>query len=371
MVARVLVIGGYGNFGGTITRRLAIDPDIQVIVAGRSAQEGQAFLATLKTAAHRPMAVQMDYRENLAETLAEVQPVVVVHTSGPYQDQTYRVAEGCIAAGCHYVDLADARAFVAGITTLDAAARAAGVLVVSGASSVPCLTAAVVDAHLAQFAELRELDYGIATAQQTNRGLATTSGVLSYAGKPFETLISGEMRTVYGWQDLHWRTLPGVGQRSFANCDVPDLALFPARYLSLRTQRFFAGLEVPLLQIGLWGLTWPVRWRLFKGLDGIAPLLLAMSRLFDRFGSDRSAFYMEMRGSDADGRERSLCFDLTAGSGDGPHIPCAPAIILARQLARSERDETGAMPCVGLIDLAAYLAELRGLDVSWQVSDTV
>ena len=45
----------------------------------------------------------------------------------------------CIAAGAHYLDLADARDFVARIGTLDAAARAAGVAIISGASSVPAL----------------------------------------------------------------------------------------------------------------------------------------------------------------------------------------------------------------------------------------
>lgn len=53
------------------------------------------------------------------------------------------MARACIALGCHYVNLADARAFVAGIDALDADARSGNVLVVSGASSVPCLTSAV------------------------------------------------------------------------------------------------------------------------------------------------------------------------------------------------------------------------------------
>ena len=80
---------------------------------------------------------------------------------------------------------------------MDRPAQANNTLVISGASSVPCLTAAVIDQYIGEFESLTKLDYGIATAQQTNRGLATTSAVLSYAGKPFTTLINGAMRTVF------------------------------------------------------------------------------------------------------------------------------------------------------------------------------
>src|SRR3546814_8733808 len=79
--------------------------------------------------------------------------------------------------------------------------RSKDVLVVSGASSVPCLTAAVIDAYLPAFARLDAVDYGISAAQHTNRGLATTSAVLSYVGKSMTMLRDGVIKTVYGWED--------------------------------------------------------------------------------------------------------------------------------------------------------------------------
>lgn len=366
MVARVLVIGGYGNFGAYIAKRLAAEDDIQLIIGGRTAEKARAFVGTLTGARNPPEWRQMDYREGLSETLEAVRPEIVIHTSGPFQDQSYTVASQCIGAGCHYIDLADARDFVVGISALDQSARANKVLATSGASSVPCLTAAVIDRYIGEFQRLTKVDYGIATAQQTNRGLATTSAVLSYAGKPFTTLIGGAMQTVFGWQDLKFRTLPDVGRRSFANCDVPDLDIFPGRYPDLKTIRFYAGLEVPVVHFGLWLLTWLVRCRLIAKADSLAPFLLRISRLFDAMGSDVSAFYMEMTGDSEAGREMTITFNLIAGSGDGPLIPCAPAIILARRLARKECTATGAFPCVGFIDLRSYLAELEGLDIRWE-----
>src|SRR5690606_40734885 len=78
----------------------------------------------------------IDINVDLTNTLKKIKPDIVIHTSGPFQSQGYEVAEACIDCGAHYIDLADGREFVAGIHTLDEKAKRAGILVVSGASSV-------------------------------------------------------------------------------------------------------------------------------------------------------------------------------------------------------------------------------------------
>jgi saccharopine dehydrogenase-like NADP-dependent oxidoreductase len=248
MVARVLIIGGYGNFGSYIARSLGRDANIRLLIAGRSAEKARTFAASLD-AFHSAESHALDICDDLAVALARIAPDIVVHTTGPFQTQDHRVARACIAQGCHYLDLVDARDFVATIDRLDAEARAKDVLVVSGTSSVPCLTAAVIDAYLPAFACLEAVDYGISAAQHTNRGLATTSAVLSYVGKPMTMLRNGEMRTVYGWGDTHAERYPGLGWRLFGNCDIPDLTLFPKRYPTLKSMRFAAGHELKLLHI--------------------------------------------------------------------------------------------------------------------------
>ena len=246
------------------------------------------------------------------------------------------MAQACIRQGCHYLDLADARDFVATITSLDARARANDVLAVSGASSVPCLTAAVIDHYVPGFARLDSIDYGISAAQQTNRGLATTSAVLSYVGKPFLALKNGRPQTVHGWQDMHAERYPELGLRLFGNCDIPDLALFPARYPDVRTLRFAAGHELKLLHVGTWLLSWLVRIGVVRSLTDYAEPLLRLAFLFDRLGSSRSGFHMYLSGLGVDGQPRKARFFLIALSRHGPYIPCMPAILLARKLARGD-----------------------------------
>jgi saccharopine dehydrogenase-like NADP-dependent oxidoreductase len=363
MVARVLIIGGYGNFGSYIARSLAGDREVQLLIGGRSAQKAQAFAASL-ISSHSAEGHALDINGDLAASFARLAPDVVVHTTGPFQRQDHRVARASIAHGCHYLDLADARDFVATIHRLDTEAKAQGVIVVSGASSVPCLTAAVIDTYLPAFARLESVDYGISAAQHTNRGLATTSAVLSYIGKPMTMLRDGEMKTVYGWEDTHAERYPGLGWRLFGNCDIPDLALFPKRYPTLKSMRFAAGHELALLHIGTRMLGALVRLGLIRSLDHCAGGLLRLSFLFDRFGSGRSGFHMVLSGAGHDGNPRERRFIIIARSGHGPYIPCMPAILMARRLARGEVAQRGAMPCVDLIDLDTYLAALDGLDIS-------
>jgi NAD(P)-dependent dehydrogenase (short-subunit alcohol dehydrogenase family) len=362
MVARVLIIGGYGHFGSYIARSLAGDAEIRLLIGGRSAAKARAFVSSLQPV-HPAEAHAIDISGDLPEALARIAPDVVIHASGPFQAQDHRVAQACIAQRCHYVDLADARDFVATIGSLDAEAKVRDVLVVSGASSVPCLTAAVIDAYLPCFARLDAVDYGISTAQRTNPGLATTSAVLGYVGKPMTMLRDGRMKTVFGWGDTHAEHYPELGWRLFGNCDIPDLALFPARYPTLRSMRFAAGHELKLIHLGTGALGALVRLGVIKSLDRHASVLLRLARLFDPLGSGRGGFHMILTGTGHDGRARQRRFHLIARSGHGPYIPCIPAILLARRLARGSLDVRGARPCLDLIDLDTYLKALEGLNI--------
>lgn len=362
MTLRVALLGGYGNFGSYIARALAGIPDIELVICGRNLAKAKEYAASLNAAVPAQAAVI-----NIADpdvALAAVAPQLVIHTVGPFQSQDYRVAKAAIACGAHYCDLADARRFVAGVATLDVDARQAGVAVIAGASSVPCLTAAYLDAALDEFATITKIDYGIAAAQQTNRGLGTASAILSYVGRPFTTLRSGAKQRVFGWQGLHSEIYPELGRRWFGYCDVPDLAIFPDRYPGLMNQRFCAGHEIAILHFGTWLLSWGVRLRLLPPLDRWSAFLLRASFLFDPLGSGRSGFHMYIDGLDKNGAPLARRHWIIARQGHGPNIPCMPAILIAKRLACAESITPGARPCLDVISLDEYLGALKGLDVS-------
>ena len=158
-------------------------------------------------------------------------------------------------AGVHYVDLADARGFVAGIGALDEEARQAGVLVVSGASTVPALSAAVVDALCAAVRSA-----GVVPASSSRPATASIRALpprnRSWARSVAPSRCQSMARTtaVHGWQGLQRRHIPGLGGRWLGACDTPDLELFPQRYPGLRSVQVFAALEVGAFHLGPVGL---------------------------------------------------------------------------------------------------------------------
>jgi len=361
-VKRVLIIGGCGNFGSYIARALAGDPNVALLIGGRSRARADEFAGALH-AINPAEGCLLDIDCDIEARLREIRPDIVIHTTGPFQFQDHRVARAAIAAGAHYLDLADARHFVASIGQLDEAAKAARVAVIAGASSVPCLTAAFIDRYKPRFTRLESAVYGITAAQATNRGLGTAAAILSYVGKPFSILSGGKQRRVYGWQGLHAVRYPELGVRLFGYCDVPDLDIFPARYPDLRELRFVAGHEVKVLHIGTWLLSWIVRLGLVKSLSPYAERLHKLSFLFDPLGSDKSGFHMFLEGEGRGGERAEVRIFLVARQAHGPNIPCIPAILLARRLAAGDAIAPGARPCLDLVGLDEIMEAIEELDI--------
>ncbi len=45
---KILVLGGYGVFGGRISERLACIPNIELVIAGRNSKKAESFSKTFK-----------------------------------------------------------------------------------------------------------------------------------------------------------------------------------------------------------------------------------------------------------------------------------------------------------------------------------
>ena len=362
---RIAVLGGYGFFGQRLVRRLAGWEGCAVLVAGRSQASAAALVAGLRgtaSAALEAVALDLD-AAGFGATLAALRVDVLVHTAGPFQGQDYRVARACIAAGVHYIDLADGRDFVAGICALDGPARHAGVAVVAGASSVPALSGAAVDRLARGMRTVRRIDIGISPGNRTERGLSTVRGILGYCGRP----IGPDGAHGHGWCG-RWRHryAAPVGTRLLSPCDVPDLALLPARYPGAPAIRFGAGLELPLLHRGMNLMAAVARRGWVRDWSAHAGWLKAASDLFRHLGSDAGAMHVEVEGLADDGGAVLRRWELQALGGDGPYVPTLAAAALLRRLRGADSLPAGAQPCVGLLDIDDIAAEARGLAITFE-----
>ncbi|MCG8492439.1 MAG: saccharopine dehydrogenase NADP-binding domain-containing protein [Sneathiellales bacterium] len=349
----VLVLGGYGNFGKRIVAAL-ISSEIPTIIAGRSSEKACDFAVGLKSD-HVSVAV-FDAFADLGKQLEDLQPSVVINTCGPFQNNDYSILETCLKHSVPYIDLADGREFVNGVVRYHEDAVRANTCLISGASTVPALSSAVIEHFKEDFSEFSKIRFGISPGQKAERGLATTQGILSYTGRPLKP-SAGSVQTRYGWQDLQKVNFPTLGARWMSNCDIPDLDLLPRKY-GFEEVRFSAGLELGIIHLGLWGLSWLIRLGFPLYLENHAAFLLKMSNFFDRFGSVDGGMFVDLEGLDKEGKPCRRKWFIEAYDGDGPHIPTIPAIILARKIAQAEPMASGAFPCLGLVTLEEYLEEL-------------
>ena len=272
----------------------------------------------------------LGWRRDLDRVLGEQSFDALVHVAGPFQGQDYAVAEACIRHGVHYLDLADDAAFVCGIDKLDEAAKAAGVLVCSGASTAPAITGAVVETAR-EFMSVERVRFGIVPGNDAPRGPALVEAILSRAGKP---IADQPGRRV--WGTLRRMNVPGLGTRWVAACELPEPKLFAQRF-GVRDTYAGAGLELSVLHLGLWLLSWLVRLRLVRSLAPFAARLTAIAERLRRFGTDRGGLRV-----DVEGPAGRRSWSLIAEGGDGPFVPVLPAAALVRKLAGGHRVARGA-----------------------------
>ena len=366
----ILVLGATGHFGGRICRRLVGEPNTRLLVTSRNLSKATIFANELGNIDSNYEVVPESIDHNSCKferDLKQLSPDIVIHTAGPYQGQSYRVVQACIAAKCHYIDLADGREFVKGFPELHESAKKSGVLAVSGASTLPGLSSAVVDYLRAEFQSIQTVEISIAPAHQTPRGKGTISAVMSYCGKSFKVLEGGTWRQRYGWQDLRWQRYPTLGKRLSGACDVPDLSLLVDYLPGVQTVTFHAALESRWEQLGLWCMGWLSRAGFIKSWIRFISLFNYMSEKLINLGKDTGGMHIRLSGTGIDGFKKEITWFLTAQKNHGPEIPCTPALILARKLARNEIALRGAYPCLGLFKLEDFDLEIKPFEVSWHL----
>ena len=361
MIRRVVLIGATGMFGRRMAARLALWPELDLVLAGRRSEPLAALSAELAAAgglARVSLAV-LD-RDRPSEVLAQA-PWAVIDAAGPFQGAGLELAHAVIDAGAHWIDLADARDYVGGFgPRLDNLARRRGVVAVTGASSTPAITGASLDRITAVWRRTDRIWAAIVPGAQVP-GRSVTRAILSWAGQPTPCLIAGHWTDRAGWSGLKRFYLPGVGSRVVSLAATPDLDLLPRRGVS--EALFYAGVQPPFLHWLLWLAAWTVRLRLLPSLGPLAGPMRFLALPLVGMGAARGGMVVVAEGVGADGAPRTARWSLAAARDAGPSVPVAPALAVLRALVAGRLTQPGAGPCVGLVDLDQITAELAHLDI--------
>ncbi|MEP7454049.1 DUF4166 domain-containing protein [Phyllobacterium sp. SB3] len=370
MRRRVVLIGATGTFGSRLAVMLANFPGIELVLAARREGGLETLRRSLEQQGAAAHIVARPFDRSQPEKLAELSPWLVVDAAGPFQDSDYRLAFTAVRLGAHYVDLADGRDYVAGfVSALDDATRRAGVLAITAASSTPALSHAALEPLVEGWRRIDDVVVAISPGARAPRGLSVVEAILSYVGRPVRVFDSAAWRTVPGWSGLRTLHMPGLGKRLVSICDTPDLDLLPERFPIRGSALFTAGLEVPVMHLGLALLGLPVRWGLLSSLHPLAKPLRALSGILALLGTDRGGMTIEAIGRDAEDRPARKRWALWAEANAGPYTPAAPAAATVRALLEGRETRRGAMTCAGMLELGDILDELAHLPIHTRADD--
>lgn len=355
---KVAVLGGTGVFGSRLAEMLVEDGHAVTLVARR-----QAPLAAMaaQIGAH---ALVLD-RSGPLQDLWDLAPDVVVDAAGPFQAygaDPYSFARLVVSRGIGYLDLADCADFCAGIADLNDLARQNDTFAISGLSSVPGLSSAVVGELVAGARAVQALDIAILPGNRAPRGRAVVQSILAQVGRPLRTVEDGRTVTRRSWSDPVTYALGRGMRRRGYRIEVPDLRLFPAAF-GARTVAFRAGLELGLMARGLAVLGW-LRARL--GLRPPAAALFLAAQALERLGTDAGGMRIEAL-CRRDNRWNREVWRLRVFRGQGPYIP---GVAVRALLRRRSQIAPGARPAVGEVTLAEAEDAMASLQVETDRSRT-
>ena len=361
----ILILGGYGTFGGRLAHLLAEEERLTLFIAGRSIQKAEKFCQSLPSGAKK-LPVFFDRNTNVEAQIRKIRPDIVVDAMGPFQvygEDPYRVVKACIANGVDYMDLADGSDFVKGIHQFDQEAKAKDIYVLTGVSSFPVLSAAVVRKLSHDMTCVKTIKGGIAPSPYAGVGLNVIRAITSYAGKPLPLIRDGNPGTGYALTETMRYTIcpPGylpLNNTLFSLVDVPDLKVLPELWRELDSIWFGAGPVPEVLHRMLIGLSWLVRFRVLPSLLPFASLFHFVINIL-RWGEHRGGMFVSVEGTNPGGERIERSWHLLAESGDGPFIPSMAVQALILQSLDGKKPAAGARPATQELEVSDYEAVFK------------
>ena len=359
---KILIIGGYGIFGGRLSRLLINQSQLTLFIAGRSIKQAQDFCQKLNSNSATVLPLYFDRNDSEIESrLRSIQPDLVVDATGPFQsygEDPYRVVKACLATSINYLDLADGSQFVKDIAQFDTQAKEKNMYILSGVSICPALTAAVVR-HLSKgLTEIYSIKGGIAPSAHVDVGLNVIRAISSYAGQKIPIVRNGQLTFSYGFTETMRYTIspPGylpLNNRHFSLVDVPDHQILRDLWPNINSIWIGAGAIPEILHRLFNAAAWLVRCRLIPSLSPLAPLFHRAIKLL-RWGEARGGMFVAIEGIDNQGEKHERSWHLIAEGDTGPFIPAMGIEAIVQRTLNGKQPTSGARAAITDLELEDY-----------------
>jgi saccharopine dehydrogenase-like NADP-dependent oxidoreductase len=231
-MGRIVVLGGCGDVGSHVVKELVASFSGSVVIADYRVAKARAMAAQLGAKAEAAF-VDANDESSLVKVLEGAD--AAVGCIGPFYRYAVPVARAAVRAGVNYVDICDDYGPVDELLSLDDAARAAGMTLITGLGWTPGLTNLLAKKGASELDEVEEIRISWAGSAADSTGLAVIMHVF-YA-------VTGDVPT---YRDGAWVKVPAgtetetvefpepLGKVPVYHCGHPEPLTIP-RYIKART----------------------------------------------------------------------------------------------------------------------------------------
>lgn len=360
---RVLLLGATGALGRRTAAELLRQPDVEELwLSGRDERK----IATLATffggISDRLRVFPLDLARDPDLRLDSRAPDVVVSTAGPVYETELAGVRASVEAGSSYVSLCDEYEPARSVRGLDAAARSAGVTVVSGCGLSPGITNLLV-AHVSpDRGSVESVDIALAASSAETQGEATARHLLYCLSLDAPVLRDGRLLKERAGSAPKLVFFPEpVGWVETFSCGHPEILTMPDTFPNLSYMQFRLGLaERVTMDMARAFSAVPV-----SAKESVRRLFLTLSKpmrpLVDRLPPKGGPW----SGARVDVRSGATIVSL--GVADKMvNLTSVPLTLAALRLGRKEALDTGVVPVEQAFDVNGFLRDLvkRGIGIA-------
>jgi short subunit dehydrogenase-like uncharacterized protein len=236
-VSNFLIYGANG-YTGHLIARIAAQQGLKPVLAGRSAN---AVASVAQPLGLETRAFSLEDPAKVAAGLAGMS--AVIHCAGPFAHTAKEMADGCLRARVHYLDITGEVTVFESLAARDAEARSAGVMLLPGAG-FDVVPSDCLGAHLKQLLpSATRLTLGFQLLGRVSRGTANTvvenlsrgglvrrGGVLTPVPAAWRTRIIDFGRGPVSAMSIPW----GDVSTAFYSTGIPDIEVYSATPASVR-----------------------------------------------------------------------------------------------------------------------------------------
>ena len=220
MPQKVLILGGRGQIGSSVTADLLAHTSAEITITGRASHVAHPLLAG---AGPRLQYLALDLADRSGLTSAIGSNDLVVHCAGPFRQRDASVLKLCVAQGVNYVDVSDDRIFTQAALTHSPAAQAAGVTAIINTGVFPGISNSMVRQIVEQMETPQEIHISYVVAGSGGAGVTVMRTTFLNIQHPFDAWLEGQWRSVKPYSEVERIDFPGpFGLTNVYWFDMPE-----------------------------------------------------------------------------------------------------------------------------------------------------